>query len=82
VIGKNGYSNLTMGDNSPKADGMIPRKSILGSVQKVERDGKKVYRGLGPERFLIAFLTCRGLLFPLFSSCMETYSSHHEEVVP
>lgn len=65
VVEKKGGSSLIMGDNCPGPDGMIPAKNILGCVRKVERDGKKVYLGLGPERFVIAFLTRRRLLFPL-----------------
>jgi len=65
VVGKAGNSFLIMGDGNPGPDGMIPAKNILGCVRKVERDGKRVYLGLGPERFLIAWLSRRRLLYPL-----------------
>jgi hypothetical protein len=65
LVGKRGDSYLIKGDNSPETDGLIPKANILGCVRKVERDGKKVFLGIGPERFLIAFLTRTGLLFPL-----------------
>jgi signal peptidase I len=65
VVGKRGDRFLTKGDNSSAADEVVPRERILGSVTRVERNGKEVFLGLGPERFLIAFLGGRGLLLPL-----------------
>ena len=65
VVVKKDDSSLLMGDSNPGPDGMIPEKNILGGVRKVERDGRRVYLGLGPERIVIAFLTRRRLLFPL-----------------
>ena len=62
VIGEEGDSYWMRGDNSLQADGFIPKTSILGRVKRVERNGKRVYLGLGPERFLIALLTRRGLV--------------------
>ena len=65
VVGKKGNLYVTKGDNSSEADESVPRENVLGFVTRVERDGKEVFLGLGPERYLIAFLGCRGLLFPL-----------------
>jgi hypothetical protein len=62
VVGKNGESYLTRGDNTLEEDGFTYRANILGHISKVERNGKKVSLGLGPERFLIAYLTRKGLL--------------------
>ena len=64
VIGKKGNSCLIRGDNTSQNDGLIHETNILGYVTRVERDGKKVSLGLGLERFIIAFLTRRGLLSP------------------
>jgi signal peptidase I len=66
VVGKQGEYFHIKGDNVPDTDELIPKANILGHVTRVERNGKKIYLGLGPERFLIAFLTRRGFLFPLF----------------
>jgi len=70
VVGKSGESYLTRGDNTLQGDGLILGANILGYVIKVERNGKKVSLGLGPERFLIACLTRKGLLlsfvFPIW----------------
>jgi signal peptidase I len=65
VVGKKGDFYVTKGDNTSEADESVPRENILGFVTRVERDGKEVFLGLGPERFLIAFLGRRGLLLPL-----------------
>jgi signal peptidase I len=65
VVGREDGRYLIKGDNSPHADGLIPKENILGYVSKVERDGKRILLGLGPERLLIAFLSRRGLLLPL-----------------
>jgi signal peptidase I len=65
VVGKKGGIYVTKGDNSSEADESVPRENILGSVTRVERNGKEVFFGLGPERFLIAFLGRRGLLLSL-----------------
>jgi signal peptidase I len=65
VAGIQGECLHIKGDNIPDTEELIPKANILGRVTKVERNGKKIYLGLGPERFLIAFLTRKGLLFPL-----------------
>jgi signal peptidase I len=65
VVGKQGEYFHIKGDNIPNTDELIPKANILGRVTKVERNGRKIYLGLGPEGFLIAFLTRKGLLFPL-----------------
>jgi len=61
---KDGIS-VTKGDNLSETDECVPRENILGFVTRVERNGKEVLLGLGLERFLIAILARRGLLFPL-----------------
>ena len=61
---------LTKGDNSHPDrdfDPPIRQGDILGRVTHVERDGKKIRLGRGPERALIAFLSSRGLLVPLIA---------------
>ena len=62
VVGKRDGAFLIKGDNIAYTDGYIPMANILGSVTKVERDGKEIYLGLGLERLLIAFLIRRGIL--------------------
>lgn len=57
---------VTKGDNRSQADECVPRENILGFLTSVQRDGNRVCLGLGPERYLIAFLGWRGFLFPLW----------------
>ena len=64
VRNKGGFC-VTKGDNRSQTEESVPIENILGFVTRVERHGKKIFLGLGPERFLIAFLIRRGLLFPL-----------------
>lgn len=64
VVGKKGIYFLVKGDNTSDSDGLISKTDILGCVTRVERDGKKIFLGLGPERCLIAFFTRRRLLIP------------------
>jgi hypothetical protein len=63
VLSCNKGAFLIQGDNSPgKPDGMIPVEAIMGRVTQVERSGRRVRLGLGPERTLIALLSRSGLL--------------------
>lgn len=66
IIGKSRNSFLIKGDNATKMDGLFPKTDILGAVKIVERNGKRVFIGLGPERVMIAFMTRTGILFPIF----------------
>ena len=65
VIGKEKDFWIIGGDNTPEADGHIPGKNVLGCVTQVEREGRRVYLGLGPERYPIALLAHKKLLIPL-----------------
>jgi signal peptidase I len=65
VVGKKDDSCIIRGDNTSEPDGMVPLANILGRVTRVDRNGKRIILGLGPERRLIAFLAARRLLFPL-----------------
>lgn len=58
-------SVLVRGDNSPAPDGWVDVRSILGRVSRVDRGGRSVKCGLGPERILIAWLAGHGMLIPL-----------------
>lgn len=62
VICKKGNSYHMQGDSVPMPDGIVPIDNIIGLVTKLERNGEKVSIGLGPERFLIAFLNRTGVL--------------------
>jgi len=63
LVGIHNSTYLIQGDNlfcSP--DGLIPVNALLGKVTKVEREGRTVVLGMGPERVLIAFFSRVGLL--------------------
>lgn len=50
------------GDNSSEEDGEFPFESVIGTVDRIERAGKEIRFGLGPERATIALLSRRGWL--------------------
>ena len=56
---------VTRGDSASLDDGRTSSANLLGYVTRVERNGKRVRLGLGPERSLIALLARTGLLSPL-----------------
>lgn len=53
VTGLAGDSVIVHGDNAASLDESIPRADILGRVTRIERNGRDVSFGLGPERVLI-----------------------------
>jgi len=66
IIGQKGSSLLFRGDAvTDQTDGLIPIQNLLGRVSKIERNGRQVWLGMGPERLLIAWLSRMNLLIPL-----------------
>ena len=65
IIGKRPGAYLLRGDNTNQPDGWIEPEAVLGCVEQVERRGRPVKFGQGPERRLIALLSRLGLLRPL-----------------
>jgi len=53
---------LTRGDVSRRGDAPLPTEAVLGTVTRVERSGRAVRLGLGPERLALAWLSRLGLL--------------------
>jgi hypothetical protein len=68
VTRKNNNEYVTRGDNGESDDIPVSAKQILGCVTCVERGGKKVRLGLGPERHAMGLLSGKGLLAPLIAS--------------
>ncbi len=63
IIARQGPAFLIQGDNTAgQPDGWVQPQALLGCVIRVERDGRRVYLGLGPERYLVAFLSRNGWL--------------------
>lgn len=56
IVGRKGDAYLIQGDNNIGLDGLVPKSQILGRLIRIERNERKVYLGLGPERFIIALL--------------------------
>jgi hypothetical protein len=65
VVWEIGDACIVKGENAAEPDGLIERKHMIGIITGVERKGRKVLFGLGPERFLIALLTRTNLLLPI-----------------
>jgi hypothetical protein len=60
IVGRQNDLYLTKGDNVTTCDGYTHRDDILGRVEYVERQGRRICLGLGPGRLLIAMLSrCR-----------------------
>ena len=66
IIGRHDSRFLIQGDSlsGPVADTVRP-EDILGRVIRIERNRKRVWLGLGPERQVIAALSRAGLLLPI-----------------
>jgi signal peptidase I len=65
------------GDNTKGVDSSVPPANVLGLVTRVERGRKRVFIGLGPERYLIALLTRRGLTIPLVRVALKLLRPIH-----
>lgn len=50
------------GDNTQKMGRPLLVKKLLGRVTRVERNEKRIFFGMGPERLIIAFLSRKNLL--------------------
>jgi len=67
ILAGTSHGYLLKGDNSIGMDGLIPSINIWGRVTKVERNGRLIRLGCGPERRLLALLARCHLLQPLIS---------------
>lgn len=66
VVTKRSTLVITQGDNGGcYMEEVIPKENVLGVVTRIERNGNKVWLGLGYERFAIAWLSRARLLTPL-----------------
>jgi len=63
VVRHYGNTFLIAGDNTLSSlHDRVDRQAILGCVIRVERNGYRVYVGLGPERYLITLFSRYSLL--------------------
>lgn len=66
IVGRQGAAVLIQGDNvTSLPDGIVPQENLLGRVMRIDREGRSVWMGLGPERFLIAWLSRFRFLIPM-----------------
>lgn len=66
VIARHAKDAIFQGDNDLEyPEEVIPRENLLGKVTKIERNGRKVWMGMGPERYMIAWLSRMKLLTPI-----------------
>jgi len=69
VVGVAPGAVFIKGDNIPhRTDGWIPAGNLLGCVLEIRRNGKRVWLGLGIERYLIAFFSKVQWLIPIRSA--------------
>ena len=62
IVGKKGMDFFIQGDHmDAKSAEWVSSAEIIGYVSRVERNGKRVRWGLGPERVLIALLSRMGI---------------------
>jgi len=57
VVGRRRSGFIVRGDGNGSTSEMVSSENMLGRVARVERDGRCVRLGLGPERWLIAWLS-------------------------
>lgn len=64
---------LLKGDNVEMPDGLVKPADVLGKVVRLERDGRRVRLGIGPERGLIARLSRADLLQTILAPARALY---------
>lgn len=66
VVARRSEVLFIQGDNGQGyPEDAIPVNNLIGSVIRIERNGHKIWIGLGPERYAIAWLSRVKLLTPL-----------------
>jgi signal peptidase I len=74
LIRRQGKDWLILGDNSPEVTSeWVPSSNLIGRVTRIERDGKIIRLGLGPERYMIAVLSRLGIIFPMLNRMRLVY---------
>ena len=66
IVGRQESRFLIQGDNMQTSGAdSVGRSDIIGRVVRIERGRRRVWLGLGPERFAIAILSRAGMLLPV-----------------
>lgn len=82
VVGVEHQSRVTRGDGVLHADGRIPCENILGMVVRIERRGREVRLGIGPERRAIALLSRLGISGGIASIALKAIALARRRAVP
>jgi signal peptidase I len=65
LVRRRGNEWLIQGDNTlEESCELVPVANLIGRVTRIERDGNKVWLGLGPERYLITLFLRTGTILP------------------
>ena len=80
VLARNNGVYLIKGDVIFEIDGCIPKENILGLITGIERRGRRVELGLGPEKFIIGLLS-RSKILPLCFWCWTLFPSAARRVI-
>ncbi len=82
VVGWRNNAAIFQGDNYQEhTEEIVPQENLLGKVTQIERNGHKIWLGLGPERYVIAQLSRAKLLLPLYtwlSICLRLVTQRHK----
>ena len=62
IVGGTEAGFALKGDHEPIADYPVAASGIIGVVDRVERNGRRIRVGMGPEKGLVAVLSARGLI--------------------
>jgi hypothetical protein len=74
LVGRQGNGWLILGDNTPDdLMDVIASKNLIGRVTRIEREGKIVWLGMGPERVWIALFSRKGFLLPVIGKLRLVY---------
>jgi len=69
IVGWSGEAIRPRGDMARQEDAPLARHEVLGVVTRVEREGRRLRLGLGPERSFIARLSRLGAFARLARIC-------------
>ena len=73
VVGRRGRGFLVRGHGDDCVAEIVSSENMMGRVVQVERDGRHIRLGLGPERILIAWLGLARLLWISVSSIWREF---------
>lgn len=72
IVGIDKENYIIKGDNTLGMAALVPRENIIGIVTGIKRADKDISLSLGPEGFIIAFLSQRGFL-PFIKRCLRIF---------